>query len=223
MGQKVNPNGMRIGIYKDWDSHWYADKKNYSTYLIQDIQIREFLEKNNDVKKAILSHITIDRKKTEQGVSIEVNIHVAQSGIIIGQSGETINKIKAKLSKFLKLTKSDALRLNVVQVKLPDLDATLVAKSIAKQLEERVSFRIAQKKAIQRVRKAGAKGIKTMVSGRLGGADIARSEGYKEGVIPLHTLKKDIDYAHVEADTQYGKLGVKVWICRGDYRETEVE
>lgn len=221
MGQKVNPNGMRVGIFKDWDSHWYADKKNYSEYLIQDIQIREFLEANADVKKAILSHIVVNRRKLDQGTAIEIDIHVAQSGIIIGQSGDTINKIKAKLTKVLKLKKTDSLRLNVVQVKNADLDATLVAKSIAKQLEERVSFRIAQKKAIQRVRKAGAKGIKTMVSGRLGGADIARSEGYKEGVVPLHTLRKDIDYAWVEAHTQYGRLGVKVWICRGDYTDRE--
>lgn len=223
MGQKINPKGMRVGIYRDWDSHWFANKETYSTYLIQDIRIREFLSKHKEVQKAQLSHITIDRKKTDAGLNIEVSVYVAQQGIIIGQSGETVNKIKAQLTKFLKLTKNDNLRLNIVGVKNPDLDATLVALSIAKQLEERVSFRVAQKKAIQRVRKAGAQGIKTLISGRLGGADMARDEGYKEGVIPLHTLRKDIDYAHVEAHTTYGRLGVKVWICRGDFQKVEGE
>jgi len=223
MGQKINPNGLRVGIYRDWNSHWYANNKNYSTYLLQDIKIREFLSSNPEVKKAQLSHITIDRKKTDTGTSIEVGVHVAQSGIIIGQNGETVKKIQDKLVKELRLTKADSLRVSVLQVKNPDLDATLVARSIAAQLEDRGSFRIVQKKAIQRVRKAGAKGIKTLVSGRLAGADIARSEGYKEGVVPLHTLRKDIDYAWVEAHTTYGRLGVKVWICRGDYSETEGE
>ena len=223
MGQKINPNGMRIGIYKDWNSHWYADKKNYSTFLLQDIKIRDFLKNDPTVKKAILSHITIDRKQTENSVTLEINVHVAQSGILIGQNGETITKLKTSLTKLLKLGKDAKVQLSVLQVKEPDLDATLVARDIARQLEDRVSFRIAQKKAIQRVRKAGAKGIKTSVSGRLGGADIARSEGYKEGVVPLHTLRKDIDYAHVEAHTQYGRLGVKVWICRGDYEENKGE
>ena len=223
MGQKINPNGLRIGIYRDWDSHWFADKKDYSTYLLQDIKIREFLSNNNDVKKAQLSHIKIDRKKIDTGIALNIDINVAQSGILLGQNGETVTALRNQLVKILNFSKDDNIRLVVVQVKDPDLDATLVARSIVKQLEERVSFRIAQKKAIQRVRKAGAKGIKTLISGRLGGTDIARSEGYKEGVIPLHTLRKDIDYAHVEAHTTYGRLGVKVWICRGEYNSHEGE
>ena len=223
MGQKINPNGLRVGIYRDWNSHWFADKKDYSTFLLQDVRIREFLSTNKEVIKAQLSHIDIDRKKIDTGMNIEVSIYVAQSGILLGQNGDTIKALQASLLKSLKLSKTDNLRLVVIQVKNPDLDATLVARAIVKQLEDRVSFRIAQKKIIQRVRKAGAKGIKTLISGRLAGADIARSEGYKDGVVPLHTLRKDIDYAHVEAHTTYGRLGVKVWICRGDYNETEGE
>lgn len=219
MGQKINPNGMRVGIYRDWESHWFANDKDYSAFLLQDIKIREFLEKNSEVKKATLSHIEIDRKKNDtNGVNITISLFVAFPAIIIGQAGDNVNKLNVALMKHLKLSKKDdKIRLTVEAVKNPDLDAMLVAKSIAKQLEERASFRIAQKKAIQRVRRAGAAGIKTLVSGRLGGADIARSEGYKEGVVPLHTLRKDIDYAHCEAHTTYGRLGVKVWICRGDY------
>ena len=213
MGQKVNPVGMRVGINKDWNSRWYADDKEYPVYLNEDIKIRKYLEK--ELKEALLSHVEIERTKTDKGNNTVVRVFVARPGVVIGQDGKNILVLKEALAK---LIKNNNVRVEVVEVKNPDLDATIVALSIAKQLEERASFRTAQKKAIQRVRKAGAKGCRTMVSGRLGGADIARSEGYKEGVIPLHTLRSDIDYAVAEAATQYGRLGVKVWICRGEIR-----
>ena len=213
MGQKVNPVGMRVGINKDWNSRWYADDKEYPVYLNEDIKIRKYLEK--ELKEALLSHVEIERTKTDKGNNTVVRVFVARPGVVIGQDGKNILALKEALAK---LIKNNNVRVEVVEVKNPDLDATIVALSIAKQLEERASFRTAQKKAIQRVRKAGAKGCRTMVSGRLGGADIARSEGYKEGVIPLHTLRSDIDYAVAEAATQYGRLGVKVWICRGEIR-----
>ena len=213
MGQKVNPVGMRVGINKDWNSRWYADDKEYPVYLNEDIKIRKYLEK--ELKEALLSHVEIERTKTDKGTSTVVRVFVARPGVVIGQDGKNILALKEALAK---LIKNNNVRVEVVEVKNPDLDATIVALSIAKQLEERASFRTVQKKAIQRVRKAGAKGCRTMVSGRLGGADIARSEGYKEGVIPLHTLRSDIDYAVAEAATQYGRLGVKVWICRGEIR-----
>lgn len=213
MGQKVNPVGMRVGINKDWNSRWYADDKEYPVYLNEDIKIRKYLEK--ELKEALLSHVEIERTKTDKGTNTVVRVFVARPGVVIGQDGKNILALKEALAK---LIKNNNVRVEVVEVKNPDLDATIVALSIAKQLEERASFRTAQKKAIQRVRKAGAKGCRTMVSGRLGGADIARSEGYKEGVIPLHTLRSDIDYAVAEAATQYGRLGVKVWICRGEIR-----
>lgn len=213
MGQKVSPIGMRIGVNKNWNSRWYADDKEFPVFLNQDIKIRKYLEKS--LKDAMLSHVEIERTKTDKGYKVTVMIFVARPGVVIGQDGKNINAIKNELTK---LVSGDDVRVDVVEVKNPDLDATIVANSIAKQLEERASFRAAQKKAIQRVRKAGAKGIRTVVSGRLGGADIARSEGYKEGIIPLHTLRSDIDYAHTEAHTQYGRLGIKVWICRGEIR-----
>jgi small subunit ribosomal protein S3 len=217
MGQKVNPVGLRIGIYRDWNSRWFAEKNDYATFLNEDLKIRSYLDKN--LKDALLSHTEIERVKTDKGTNVTVIIYVARPGVVIGQDGARINQIKKELEK---VVNSGTLKIDVLEVKSPDLNARLVALSIAKQLEERASFRIAQKKAIQRVRKAGAKGVRTLVSGRLGGAEIARSEGYKEGTIPLHTLRSDIDYAQVEAHTTYGRLGVKVWICRGDYRpETE--
>ena len=190
-------------------------KKEYHVFLNEDIKIRQYLEKN--LKDALLSHVEIERSvsKDEEGKNLVVSIFVVRLGVVIGQDGKNINKIKEDLSK---LVNSKNIRVDVVEVKNPDLDANIVAQSIAKQLEERASFRTAQKKAIQRVRKAGAKGIRTVVSGRLGGADIARSEGYKEGIIPLHTLRSDIDFAICHAATQYGRLGVKVWICRGEIR-----
>ena len=213
MGQKVNPVGMRVGVNKDWNSRWFAEDKEYPVYLNEDIKIRKYLE--GALKEALLSHVEIERTKTDKGTNVVVKVFVARPGVVIGQDGKNILVLKEALAK---LIKNKSVRVDVVEVKNPDLDATIVAQTIAKQLEERASFRTVQKKAIQRVRKAGAKGCRTMVSGRLGGADIARSEGYKEGVIPLHTLRSDIDYAVSEAATQYGRLGVKVWICRGEIR-----
>ena len=213
MGQKVNPVGLRIGVNKNWNSRWYANDQEYHVFLNEDVKVRCFLEKK--LKEALLSHVEIERIKTDKGYSVIVAVHVARPGVVIGQDGKNITELKEELAKMLK---GSEVRVDVVEVKNPDLDANIVAQEIAKQLEERASFRTAQKKAIQRVRKAGAKGIKTSVSGRLGGADIARAEGYREGVIPLHTLRSDIDYACVHAATQYGRLGVKVWICRGEIR-----
>ena len=213
MGQKVNPVGMRIGVNRDWNSRWYADDKEYPVNLNEDIKIRKYLEKS--LKDALLSHIEIERTKSDKGNNVVVKIFAARPGVVIGQDGKNVNLVKEALAK---LTKSSNVRVDVVEVKNPNLDANIVAQTIAKQLEERASFRTVQKKAIKDVRKAGAKGCRTVVSGRLGGADIARSEGYKEGIIPLHTLRSDIDYATCEAATQYGRLGVKVWICRGEIR-----
>ena len=213
MGQKVNPVGLRIGVNKNWNSRWYANDQEFHVFLNEDVKVREFLEKK--LKEALLSHVEIERIKTDKGYTVVVMVFVARPGVVIGQDGKNINELKEQLAKLLK---NAEVRIDVVEVKNPDLDATIVASEIAKQLEERASFRTAQKKAIQRVRKAGAKGIKTSVSGRLGGADIARAEGYREGVIPLHTLRSDIDYACLHAATQYGRLGVKVWICRGEIR-----
>ena len=213
MGQKVNPVGMRVGINKDWNSRWYADDKEYHVYLNEDIKIRKYLEKA--LKEALLSHVEIERTKSDKGTNVVARVFVARPGVALGEGAKNVLVLKDALAK---LINNKSVRVEVVEVKNPDLDATIVAQSIAKQLEERASFRTVQKKAIQRVRKAGAKGIRTVVGGRLGGADIARAEGYKEGVIPLHTLRSDIDYAHAEAATQYGRLGVKVWICRGEIR-----
>ena len=213
MGQKVNPVGLRIGVNKNWNSRWYANDNEFHVFLNEDIKVRNYLEKK--LKEALLSHVEIERIKTDKGYNVVVMVFVARPGVVIGQDGKNINELKDELAKLLK---GSEVRIDVVEVKNPDLDANIIAQEIAKQLEERASFRTAQKKAIQRVRKAGAKGIKTSVSGRLGGADIARAEGYREGVIPLHTLRSDIDYACVHAATQYGRLGVKVWICRGEIR-----
>jgi len=213
MGQKVNPVGMRIGINKPWNSRWYANDNDYHVFLNEDIKIRKYLE--TSLKDALISHIEIERSKSDKGYNVVIMLYVARPGVVIGQDGKKINEVKDSLAKMLK---GNNVRVDVVEVKQPDLDANIVAQEIAKQLEERASFRTVQKKAIQRVRKAGAKGIKTSISGRLGGADIARAEGYREGVIPLHTLRSDIDYAICHAATQYGRLGVKVWICRGEVR-----
>ncbi len=211
MGHKVNPVGFRIGINRDWNSRWFANNQEYASFLQEDLKIRKFL--NTALKAALLSHIEIERIKTDKGHAVTILVFVARPGVVIGQDGANIEKIKKALAK---IVKTGTLRIDVVEVKNPDLDAVLVAQSIATQLEERASFRTAQKKAIQRVRKAGAKGCRTLVSGRLAGADIARKEGYKDGIIPLHTLRSDIDFGLAEAHTTYGRLGVKVWICRGE-------
>ncbi len=216
MGQKVNPNGMRIGINRDWNSKWYASKQDFATFLHEDIKIRKFLETN--LKKAQLSHVEIQRIKTDKGHTVTVNAFVALPGVALGQDGANIKNITKGLTK---LVNGSELKVEIVEVKQPDLDANLVAQSIARQLEERASFRSVQKKAIQKVMRAGAKGCKTSISGRLGGAEIARAEGYHEGVIPLHTLRSDIDYACAEAATTYGRLGCKVWICKGEIRKAK--
>ena len=216
MGQKVSPVGMRVGINRDWHDRWFASDKEYATFLHEDIKIRKYLTK--EVKAASLSHIEIDRRKSDKGHDVVVTIFVARPGVVIGQDGANITRLTKEVQK---MVKGGNVRLVTTEVKQPDLDANIVAQWIANELENRASFRTAQKKAIQRVRKAGAKGCRTMVSGRLGGADIARSEGYKEGIVPLTTLRSDIDYAHHEAITPYGRLGVKVWICRGDVKEND--
>ena len=212
MGQKVNPVGMRIGVNRDWESKWYANDKDYATFLHEDIKVRKLLEK--ELEDAALSHVEIKRVKE----NVEIITFVARPGIVIGQDGKRVEELNKKLSK---ICNGKKVKITVEEVKNPDMDAMLVAKTIAQQLEARLSFRTVQKKAIQRTMKAGAKGIKTLISGRLAGADIARSEGYSEGVVPLHTLRADIDLAIAEADTQYGKLGVKVWICRGEILPTK--
>ena len=206
MGQKVNPIGLRIGINKDWESKWYADKKNTPKLLENDVKIRNFLMKK--YKSAGIAKIVIERNKNR----CEVFIHVAKPGLIIGQNGAEIEKVKKQVSKLV----NEDVQFSILEVKNPDLVAQLVADTIAHNIENRVSFRVAQKKAIRNTMKAGAKGIKTLVSGRLGGADIARGERYSEGTTPLHTLRADIDYATSEADTTYGKIGVKVWIYKGE-------
>lgn len=206
MGQKVNPVGLRIGISHDWNSRWYANNKDFATFLDEDIKIRKFLEKK--LKACLVSHIEIERIKGK----IKVSIFTAAPGMVLGQEAKNIKELKKEVSK---LIKGKEVNLSVVEVKAPNLDATIVAQKMAKNLEERASFRSVQKMAIRDVLKAGAVGCKTMVSGRLGGADIARSEGYKEGVVSLHTLRQDVDYAIAEASTTYGKLGCKVWISKG--------
>ena len=206
MGQKVSPVGLRVGINKDWQSKWYSEK-DFATYLHEDIKIRKLL--NSKLKDAVISKIEIEKTKE----NVTVNVIAARPGVIIGQDGKTVETLTKQITK---ITNGKNVKLNVVEVENPDLDAKIISRWIAEQLENRASFRTAQKKAMQRVMKAGAKGVKTMVSGRLGGADIARSEGYSDGVVPLHTLRADIDYATSEAHTTYGRLGVKVWICRGE-------
>ena len=206
MGQKVSPVGLRIGINKDWESKWYANNKDFSKYLNNDVKIRRFLEKK--FKAAGIAQIVIERNTKKS----EVIMYVSKPGLVIGQNGTEIETVKKELNKLVK----EDMQISVVAVKNPDLIAQLVANNIAHQIENRVSFRQAQKKAIRNTMKAGAKGIKTLVSGRLGGADIARGEGYSEGTTPLHTLRANIDYATAEADTTYGKIGVKVWIYKGE-------
>jgi small subunit ribosomal protein S3 len=206
MGQKVNPIGLRTGINKDWNSKWYASGKDFAIFLNRDIKIRSYLAKK--LKDAAVSNIIIERnsKKTE------IIIYTAKPGVIIGHGGEEIEVLKKELSNIT----SENIQISIMEIKNPDLSAKIVADSIAHQIENRASFRVAQKRALRNTMKAGAQGIKTKVSGRLGGAEIARSEGYAEGTIPLHTLRADIDYATSEADTTFGKIGVKVWIYKGE-------
>ena len=207
MGQKVNPVGLRIGIIRDWESKWYADDKEFGNLLLEDLKIREFLK--SKLKDSAVSRIEIERAANR----VSVTIHTAKPGMVIGKGGAEVENLRVQIAK---LTGGKRVHINISEIKNPDLDAILVAESIAQQLERRISFRRAMKQAIQRTMRAGAKGIKTMVSGRLGGAEIARSEGYSEGTVPLHTLRADIDYGTAEAHTTYGRLGVKVWIYRGE-------
>ena len=210
MGQKVNPIGLRIGIIRDWESRWYAEK-DYADLVHEDFKIREYINKR--LQDAAVSRVEIERAANR----VNVTIHTAKPGMVIGKGGSEVEALRKALTQLT----GKRVHINIVEIKKPDLDAKLVAKNIARQLENRVSFRRAQKQAIQRAMRAGAKGIKTMVSGRLGGAEIARSEHYSEGTVPLHTLRADIDYATAEADTTYGKIGVKVWIYRGEVLPTK--
>lgn len=210
MGQKIHPIGMRIGIIRDWESKWYAEK-DYATLLHEDLKIREYIETR--LKEASVSKIEIERAANR----VNVTIHTAKPGMVIGKGGSEVEVLRTQLNAMT----GKRVHINIVEIKRADLDAKLVAEGIARQLENRASFRRAQKQTIQRTMRAGAKGIKTQVSGRLGGADIARAESYSEGTVPLHTLRADIDYAHAEADTTYGKLGVKVWIYRGEVLPTK--
>ena len=206
MGQKVSPVGLRMGINKTWESNWYASNKDFAKYLNNDVKIRKYL--NNKLKDAAVSSILIERNSKKTNIII----NTAKPGVVIGHGGDEIEKIKKELSKLV----GEEIQISIMEIKNPEIDASLVAESIAHQIENRVSFRIAQKKAIRNTMKAGAKGIKTSVSGRLGGAEMAITEGYTEGNIPLHTLRADVDYAHKEANTTYGKIGVKVWIYKGE-------
>ena len=207
MGLKVNPHGLRVGVIKDWDSRWYADKKDFARYLVEDKKIRDYVK--SETERAGVSRIEIERLGDD---NTTITITTGKPGIIIGRGGSEIENLKKKLTKKFGRT----FYINVKEVRNVDVEAQLVAESIAKQLEERGSFRRAMKQAINRAMKNGAKGIKTMVSGRLGGAEIARFEQYREGSIPLHTLHADIDYGFAEAKTSYGQLGVKVWIYKGE-------
>ena len=207
MGQKVNPHGMRVGIIKDWDSKWYADKKNFADNLIEDHKIREFLKKK--LYSANVSKIEIERAAEDK---VRIIVFTAKPGYVIGKGGAEIEKLKKDVQKIT----NKNIFIDIKESKRPDRDAQLVAESIALSLENRVSFRRALKQAMSRTMKAGALGIKASVGGRLGGADIARREFYSEGTIPLQTLRADIDYGFAEADTTYGKLGVKVWIYKGE-------
>ena len=206
MGQKVNPNGFRLGVNKDWKSKWYASKTDFADTLLSDIKIRKYLFKK--LKDAAVSNIVIERNSKR----VNIKLYTARPGVIIGQGGKGIEALKSDIKRELKTD----VYIQIVEVKNPDINAQLVADSIAQQISNRANFRSVQKRAIRNAMKAGAKGIKTKVSGRLAGAEIARSEGYTEGTVPLHTLRADIDYATSEADTTYGKIGVKVWIYKGE-------
>ena len=206
MGQKVNPHGLRVGIIKDWDSRWFAEPEDFADSLVEDYKIREFLKKK--LYHAGVSKIEIERTSDR----VKVIVYTAKPGVVIGKGGAEIEKLKVELAKY----SEKKILVDIKEVKRPDSDAQLVAENIAQQLENRISFRRAMKSCMGRAMKAGAKGIKTACSGRLGGADMARTEFYSEGNIPLQTLRADIDYGFAEANTTYGKIGVKVWIYKGE-------
>ena len=210
MGQKVNPVGFRVGVIRDWDSKWYADK-DYADLLHEDIKVRDFVETR--LQDASVSKVEIERAANR----VNISISTAKPGMVIGKGGSEVEALRKSLNDLT----GKRVHINIIEIKKPDIDAKLVADNIARQLENRVSFRRAQKQVIQRAIRMGAKGIRTQVSGRLGGADMARAESYSEGTVPLHTLRADIDYGTAEADTTYGKLGVKVWIYRGEVLPTK--
>ncbi|KRK79682.1 30S ribosomal protein S3 [Companilactobacillus nodensis] len=205
MGQKINPVGFRVGVIRDWDAKWYAEK-DFSTFLHEDLKIRKYIEDN--LSNASVSRIEIERTAK----NVTVSIHTAKPGMVIGKGGSEVEKLRNQLNKLVNRN----IHINIIEIKKPDLDAKLVGENIARQLEARIAFRRAQRQAVQRSRRAGAKGIKVQISGRLNGADMARREWHTEGTVPLHTLRADIDYAWVEAATTYGNLGVKTWIYRGE-------
>ena len=211
MGQKVNPHGLRVGVIKDWESRWYADPEEFSDNLVEDYKIREFLKK--ELYHAGISKIEIERTADR----VKVLVYTAKPGVVIGKGGSEIEKLKGKLASY----SAKKVLVDIKEVKRPDSDAQLVAENIAQQLENRISFRRAMKSCMGRAMKAGAKGIKTACSGRLGGADMARTEFYSDGTIPLQTLRADIDYGFAEADTTYGKVGVKVWVYKGEVLPTK--
>ena len=208
MGQKVNPHGFRVGVIKNWDSRWFTKDKDFGDTLVEDYNLRKYLKKT--LYSAGVPKVEIERDANR----VRIHIHCAKPGMVIGRKGEEIEKLKAQCKKLLNTDKD--VFINIVEVKNPDVNATLVAESIAAQLEKRVSFRRALKQSIGRTMKAGAKGIKAQVSGRLGGAEIARTEQYHEGTIPLQTIRADIDYGFAEAKTTYGRIGVKIWIYKGE-------
>jgi len=212
MGQKVHPHGLRVGVIKDWDAKWYADSKNFADNLVEDNTVREFVKQKTAI--AGVSRIQIERAAKR----IKLNIHTAKPGMIIGRGGQGIDALKAEIKK---IVGDKNVLINIVEVKSAESDAQLMAENIAQQLEKRISFRRAMKQTIQRAMKTGVKGVKTSCSGRLGGAEIARAESYHEGTIPLQTLRADIDYGFAEADTTYGKIGVKVWVYRGEVLPTK--
>ncbi len=216
MGQKVHPIGIRLGITRDWSSKWYADSKNYPDYVFADFQVRKFLKEK--LKEASVSKIQIERPAKKANITI----HTARPGIVIGKKGEDIEKLRAEICKMLNLPLQDV-RVNIAEIRKPELDAQLVAEGIAQQLERRVMFRRAMKRSVTNTMRLGAQGIKVKVGGRLNGAEIARSEWYREGRVPLHTFRADIDYGFAEAKTTYGIIGVKVWIFRGEVMGKKVE
>ena len=211
MGQKVNPHGMRVGVIQGWSAQWYANKKDFSAYILEDHKIREFVKKKYYAYG--ISSVAIERYQDK----VVVNIHTSKPGMVIGQKGAGVEQLKKELAK---IVKAKSLHVNIMEIKRPDLDATLVAESVAQQLEKRSSFRRTMKQAMSRVMRSGAKGVKVMVSGRLDGAEIARSESYHEGSIPLQTVRADIDYGTAEAHTTFGIIGVKTWIYKGEVLPT---
>ncbi len=211
MGQKVHPTGIRLGIVKDWTSRWYANSQNYPVFLLQDLKVREFIKKK--LKHASVSRIQINRPANNANITV----HTARPGIVIGKKGEDIDKLRQEVSKIMNVP----VKINVEEIRKPELDATLVAEGIAQQLEKRIMYRRAMKRAVTNTMRLGAEGVKINVAGRLNGAEIARGEWYREGRVPLHTLRADIDYGTAEANTTYGIIGIKVWIFKGEVFEMD--